>query len=60
MPNEDVPTIIEKMLTFVEAYDAWAQSKEHCGGPLFEAMVEARQHLEEALEEEHNGPQDNP
>lgn len=30
---------------FVEAYDAWATSPEPCGGPLFDAMLAARDAL---------------
>ena len=31
-----------RLLRFVAAYDEWAYSSELCGGPLFDAMLEAR------------------
>lgn len=34
------------MDNFVDAYAAWALSDEHCGGPMFDAMVEASSKLQ--------------
>ncbi len=36
---------IREMTEFIQAYDAWAVSREQCGGPLFDAMVEARERV---------------
>lgn len=57
-PNR-IQAMFDAMLQFVEAYDAWAQSKELCGGSLFDEMVQARQTLEEAWEECDEYRQDN-
>lgn len=36
----------ERLRAFFAAYDAWATSEEHCAGPLFEGLIEARAALE--------------
>ena len=42
--------------TFLTAYDAWAESPEHCGGSLFDAMAKARQSLDDKLNQPTPGP----
>jgi hypothetical protein len=37
------------MLNLVSALDAWLHSPELCGGPLFDAMIEARDQLAEFI-----------
>ena len=36
---------VDRLRAFVSAHDAWAESPEHCGGELFEAMLGARDAL---------------
>lgn len=43
--NERLTQELAEAKKFVHAYTQWAVSTEHCGGPLFDAMVKARQSL---------------
>jgi hypothetical protein len=38
-----------RLRAFVAAYDAWAVSHEHCCGPAFDAMLEARESIATAI-----------
>lgn len=38
--------LVECMEKFIDAYDVWAVSSDHCGGELFDRMVTARGSLE--------------
>jgi hypothetical protein len=40
---------------FLRAYDAWAESLELCGGPLFDRMLEARGALDAAMRRARGG-----
>lgn len=35
-------TTLDCVIEFIRAYDEWACSPEHCGGPYFDAMLDAR------------------
>lgn len=43
---EELETKLEASMKFIEAFRRWALSSELCGGPLFDAMVEAHQDME--------------
>lgn len=51
---------VRRLRGFVAWFDVWADSPEHCGGPLFESMLEARGALDDATATAWRSPEEDP
>lgn len=43
---EEASKVAKRAAVFIAAFDAWANSAELCGGPLFAAMLKARENIQ--------------